>query len=95
VTLLPQCYQPCSQGYGILLQEVEFSVKNVQVRAGYVLHIGKIEGTLRVGDKVKLLVDEVSEKFVRRTVSLLQMCCWWAHFEWIFFFCLCGETLRM
>ena len=34
-------------------------MKNVQVRAGYVLHIGNIEGTLKVGDKVKLYVDGV------------------------------------
>ena len=35
-------------------------MKNVQVRAGYVLHIGNIEGTLKVGDKVNLSVDGVS-----------------------------------
>lgn len=35
-------------------------MKNVQVRGGYVLHIGNVEGTLRVGDKVKCLVDGVS-----------------------------------
>ena len=39
-------------------EETEFSVKNVQVRAGYVLHIGNIEGSLKVGDKVKLFVDQ-------------------------------------
>ncbi|XP_067651201.1 alanine--tRNA ligase, cytoplasmic-like [Haliotis asinina] len=39
-------------------EDVEFRVKNVQVRGGYVLHIGTIEGTLRVGDAVKLSVDE-------------------------------------
>ena len=42
-----------------LLQEVEFKVKNVQVRGGYVLHIGVIEGTLNVGDTLKLYIDEV------------------------------------
>ena len=41
-------------------QDVEFRVRNVQVRGGYVLHIGVIEGTLRVGDTVKLSIDEVS-----------------------------------
>ena len=35
-------------------------MKNVQVRGGYVLHIGNIEGTLQVGDKVKLFVDQVN-----------------------------------
>ena len=34
-------------------------MKNVQVRGGYVLHIGTVEGTFRVGDTVKCLVDEV------------------------------------
>lgn len=41
------------------LQEVEFTVKNVQVRGGFVLHVGNIEGTLRVGDEVKLSIDVV------------------------------------
>ena len=35
-------------------------MKNVQVRGGYVLHIGNIEGTLQVGDTVKLFVDQVN-----------------------------------
>lgn len=35
-------------------------MKNVQVRGGYVLHIGNVEGTVHVGDKVKCLVDGVS-----------------------------------
>ena len=35
-------------------------MRNVQVRGGYVLHIGVIEGTLRVGDTLKLSIDEVS-----------------------------------
>lgn len=42
-----------------LLQDVEFSVRNVQVRAGYVLHIGVMEGVLRTGDIVQLNIDEV------------------------------------
>ena len=37
----------------------EFCVKNVQVRGGYILHIGSVEGTLKVGDKVKCQVDQV------------------------------------
>ena len=40
-------------------QEVEFSVTNVQIHGGYVLHVGAIEGTLRVGDQMKCLIDEV------------------------------------
>lgn len=42
-----------------MLQDVEFSVRNVQVRAGYVLHIGVMEGVLRIGDVVQLNIDEV------------------------------------
>ena len=41
-------------------QDVELTVKNVQVRAGFVLHMGSVEGTLSVGDTVKLTVDGVS-----------------------------------
>uniref|UniRef100_T1J525 Alanine--tRNA ligase n=1 Tax=Strigamia maritima TaxID=126957 RepID=T1J525_STRMM len=35
--------------------EAEFKVKNVQVKGGYILHIGNIEGKLKVGDKMKML----------------------------------------
>lgn len=38
---------------------MEFSVKNTQVRGGYVLHVGTVYGTLKVGDRVILHVDEV------------------------------------
>lgn len=38
-------------------------MKNVQVRAGYILHFGNVEGTLRVGDQVKCCIDEVN-KFI-------------------------------
>ena len=43
----------------IVLQETEFTVQNVQVRGGYILHIGNIEGTLNVGDQLNLFVDQV------------------------------------
>ena len=36
---------------------VEFRVTNVQVRAGFVLHVGRIEGSLRVGDVVNAQVQ--------------------------------------
>ncbi|XP_033755584.1 alanine--tRNA ligase, cytoplasmic-like [Pecten maximus] len=39
-------------------EDTEFQVRNVQVRGGYILHIGVIEGTLRVGDTVQLSIDE-------------------------------------
>ena len=38
---------------------VEFSVSDVQVHGGYILHLGNLEGTLKVGDKVKCSIDEV------------------------------------
>lgn len=38
---------------------MEFTVKNTQVRGGYVLHIGTVYGTLKVGDRLTLHVDEV------------------------------------
>lgn len=50
---------------GYLLKEddstedkTEFSVKNVQVRGGYILHMGTVYGTLQVGDSVRLYIDE-------------------------------------
>ncbi|XP_064641704.1 alanine--tRNA ligase, cytoplasmic-like isoform X2 [Lineus longissimus] len=44
--------------------ECEFAVKNVQVRGGYVLHIGTVEGTLKVGDEVLLTIDGTRRKNV-------------------------------
>ncbi|KAF6214500.1 hypothetical protein GE061_009243 [Apolygus lucorum] len=35
----------------------EMMVTNVQLRGGYILHVGKVEGTLSVGDSVDLHVD--------------------------------------
>ena len=43
-----------------LLQDTEFAVRDVQVRGGYVLHVGTIEGSLKVGDKVMCTIDGVS-----------------------------------
>lgn len=43
---------------------VEFSVKNVQVRGGYVIHIGNLEGTLAKGDKVNLFIDTSRRRLV-------------------------------
>lgn len=39
-------------------EHVELQVHNVQVRGGYILHVGKVEGTFKVGDKVRLNIDE-------------------------------------
>ncbi|OWF41828.1 Alanine--tRNA ligase, cytoplasmic [Mizuhopecten yessoensis] len=48
------------QGFLVKVNEedTEFQVRNVQVRGGYVLHIGVIVGTLKVGDTVQLSIDE-------------------------------------
>ncbi|XP_037076515.1 alanine--tRNA ligase, cytoplasmic-like [Pollicipes pollicipes] len=45
-------------------EETEFTVKNVQVRGGYVLHIGSGEGTIRVGDLFHIHVDQERRKLV-------------------------------
>ncbi|GAB1869571.1 Alanine--tRNA ligase [Camponotus japonicus] len=46
-------------------EATEIRVKNVQVRAGYVLHIGTVgEGTLRKGDKVYTNVDTARRRLV-------------------------------
>lgn len=37
---------------------MEFAVTNVQVRGAYVVHNGKMEGTLKVGDGVQLQIDQ-------------------------------------
>ena len=36
-------------------------MKDTQVRGGYVLHVGSVEGCLKVGDKVTCTIDGVSE----------------------------------
>lgn len=38
-------------------KDTELKVHDVQVRGGYVLHVGVVEGTLSVGDNVRLQVD--------------------------------------
>ncbi|GAB6030509.1 hypothetical protein CHUAL_007371 [Chamberlinius hualienensis] len=42
----------------------EFSVKNVQVKGGYVMHLGSLEGLIKVGDKVQLNIDEERRRSV-------------------------------
>lgn len=43
---------------------VELCVKNVQVRGGYVLHVGNIEGTLKVGDVVICHLDASRRRLI-------------------------------
>lgn len=47
-------------------ESVEFSVKNVQIRGGYVIHIGSVEGTLKIGDRVVLHIDCSRRKLVMK-----------------------------
>ncbi|CAH0726665.1 unnamed protein product, partial [Brenthis ino] len=54
------------EGYMVKIDDdsVEFTVKNVQVKGGYVLHMGKVEGTLKVGDSVTLNIDTERRRLV-------------------------------
>lgn len=54
------------EGYMIKVNDdsVEFTVKNVQVKAGYVLHTGKVEGTLKVGDVLSLHIDTERRRLI-------------------------------
>jgi|UniRef100_A0A2S2QY24 alanyl-tRNA synthetase len=46
-------------------EDTEFYIKNVQVRAGYILHVGILEsGSLKVGDQVVLKIDEKRRRLV-------------------------------
>lgn len=46
-------------------EDTEFYVKNVQVRAGYVLHVGILEsGCLKEGDQVTLKIDDKRRRLV-------------------------------
>lgn len=53
------------EGSMIKDEYTEFYVKNVQVRAGYILHVGILEsGNLKVGDQVTLKIDEKRRRLV-------------------------------
>jgi len=54
------------EGFLVKLDDdsVEVKVTNVQVRGGYILHRGTVEGDLKVGDKVKCQIDENRRKNV-------------------------------
>jgi len=43
-------------------QDVEFAVADVQVHGSYVIHIGNLEGTLAVGDRVVCNIDEAGRR---------------------------------
>ncbi|XP_069595623.1 alanine--tRNA ligase, cytoplasmic [Ranitomeya imitator] len=42
--------------------KTEFSVRNTQVRGGYILHVGTVYGSLKVGDRVRLYLDETRRR---------------------------------
>ncbi|KAM4720737.1 alanine--tRNA ligase, cytoplasmic [Rhinophrynus dorsalis] len=55
--------QTYDEGYLVREEEnsedkTEFTVRNTQVRGGYVLHVGTLYGNLKVGDHVRLYIDE-------------------------------------
>lgn len=54
------------EGYMVKTDDdsVEFVVKNVQVKGGYVLHTGKVEGSLKVGDTLSLHIDTERRRLV-------------------------------
>lgn len=45
-------------------ESVEFTVRNVQVKGGYILHTGKVEGTLKVGDTLTLHIDTERRRLI-------------------------------
>ncbi|CAF1202456.1 unnamed protein product [Adineta ricciae] len=47
-------------------ENVEFQVRNVQVRGGYILHVGKVEGKLTVGDKVRLTINDLRRNLIMK-----------------------------
>ncbi|XP_022668441.1 alanine--tRNA ligase, cytoplasmic-like isoform X1 [Varroa jacobsoni] len=47
--------------------DVEFAVNEVHLQGGYVVHIGRIvEGTVKVGDELRLLIDEMRRLSIMR-----------------------------
>lgn len=54
------------EGYMVKVDDdtVEFLVNNVQVKGGYILHSGKVEGVLKVGDEVSLHIDTERRRLV-------------------------------
>ncbi|XP_059622730.1 alanine--tRNA ligase, cytoplasmic [Phlebotomus argentipes] len=57
--------------HGVLTkgEEGEFLVEKVFNHGGFILHIGKVEGSLRVGDTVQLQIDEVRRRLTMNNHS--------------------------
>ncbi|XP_060517210.1 alanine--tRNA ligase, cytoplasmic [Cylas formicarius] len=53
-------------GYMVKVNDpgTEFAVKNVQVRGGYVVHVGNVFGVLKTGDRVSLHVDTARRRSI-------------------------------
>uniref|UniRef100_A0A4W6DLG2 alanine--tRNA ligase n=1 Tax=Lates calcarifer TaxID=8187 RepID=A0A4W6DLG2_LATCA len=54
--------QTFDEGYMLREDDTTEDVSNTQVRGGYVLHVGTVYGTLKVGDRVTLHVDEARRR---------------------------------
>lgn len=59
------------QGYFVKIQDEgnEFSVRNVYNKGGYIVHVGVVEGTLRVGDEIELNLDTVRRSLTMKNHS--------------------------
>jgi alanyl-tRNA synthetase len=59
------------QGYFVKVQDesTEFSVRLVYNKGGYILHIGVVEGTLRVGDEVQIHLDTIRRSLTMKNHS--------------------------
>ncbi|XP_049802310.1 alanine--tRNA ligase, cytoplasmic isoform X2 [Schistocerca nitens] len=57
------------EGYMVKVtdENVEFSVRNVQVFGGYVLHIGTAEGKIQKGDRMSLHLDTVRRRHLHQS----------------------------
>jgi alanyl-tRNA synthetase len=44
----------------------KFKVRNVQVRGGYIIHVGVVEGTFSVNDKVRLTIDDFRRHLIMK-----------------------------
>ncbi|KAG5676030.1 hypothetical protein PVAND_005885 [Polypedilum vanderplanki] len=59
------------QGFFVKLTDeaTEFSVRTVYNKGGYILHIGVVEGTLKVGDELELHLDTVRRSLTMKNHS--------------------------
>lgn len=59
------------QGYFVKIKDEgnEFSVRNVYNKGGYIVHVGVVEGTLKVGDELELNLDTVRRSLTMKNHS--------------------------